>query len=109
MIPRRTHVARRRPAFTLVELLVVIVILAMLMGLVSVAVFKALRTGQDAQVTIEINQLAMGMNNYKDAHGAFPPSFAAYVTSGGTAPHNHYEAQIVRHLRQAFPRYTPAG
>jgi type II secretory pathway pseudopilin PulG len=85
-----------------VELLIVLVIIALLMALVLAGLGMARTRAQNASRTLEINQLAAGMASYKDARGAFPPSFAAYNTA---APFNNQNL-IVRHLRNAFPQYN---
>jgi prepilin-type N-terminal cleavage/methylation domain-containing protein len=89
-----------RRGFTLVELLIVIVIIALLMGMLTLGIGAAIRRTQQAAVIMEIEQMSNGMQAYKDAHGSFPPSFAAYDN-----PTNAYRALITRHLANAFPQY----
>jgi prepilin-type N-terminal cleavage/methylation domain-containing protein len=56
----------RRPAgFTLIELLVVIAIIAILMALTTAAVQKVREVGRKTQVTAEISQLTMSLENLK--------------------------------------------
>jgi prepilin-type N-terminal cleavage/methylation domain-containing protein len=64
---------RVRSAFTLVELLVVIVILAMLASLVTVAASRAMTAARNAAIKAEIDMLHMAIMNYKNEHGSFPP------------------------------------
>jgi prepilin-type N-terminal cleavage/methylation domain-containing protein len=87
----------RRSAFTLVELLVVIGIIAMLSALVTPAVMRAQATARNAAIKAEIDMLHMAIMNYKNEYGSFPPCnnpAASYAT--GTPP--------VLHLARLFPR-----
>ena len=73
MVGNRAVVLPHRGGFTLVELLVVIVIIAMLAALITPAVFQARRSGQNAAIKAEIDLLHMAMMHYKNEYGSFPP------------------------------------
>ena len=73
---RPTRSGRPR-GFTLVELLVVIVILALLAGLITPVVFSAINNAKEAQIKIEMANLAMAIEDYKRIVGAYPPSTVA--------------------------------
>jgi len=81
-------------AFTLVELLVVIGILALLAALLVPTVMTALRTTRNAAIRSEINMLQMAMLNYQSEYGVLPPCTEG--TGGSRLP--------ARHLRRLFPR-----
>ncbi len=86
-----------RRAFTLVELLTVIVIIGILVGFISAAVVRAVRTAREAQVQIEIMGMDKALKDFKDTHGMYPPT-------------NMADAAAVRSfLRRAFPRYPASG
>jgi len=87
-------------AFTLVELLVVIAIIGILAGLITAAAMRARTTAKEAVVTIEISQLDAALKAYKEKYGDYPPDFSDISTPAG-------RDEILRHLRRAFPRYTP--
>ena len=73
--PRRPSGAGRRPrGFTLVELMVVMLVLAVLIALLLPALNGALRTSRNAAVGSEINQLAQALNAFKAKYGDYPPS-----------------------------------
>lgn len=71
---RRPSPSPRRPGFTLVELLVVIVIIGVLSALLLPAITGAMRTARNATVTGEINTLAQSLAAFKEKYGDYPPS-----------------------------------
>ena len=86
-----------RTGFTLVEMLVVIAIIAMLAGLVTGAAVMARIYAKRAVLTMEIKQLDMACQMYKEKFGEYPPDFSDVTAPG--------QAIIMRHLAKAFPRY----
>lgn len=64
----------RRGAFTLIELMVVIVIVSILIGLLLPALFAARRSAQNAQVKGEITRLESAIAAFKNKFGIEPPS-----------------------------------
>ena len=87
----------KRSAFTLVELLVVIGILAILAALITPAIFQARVSARNAAIKAEIDMLHMAIMNYKNEYGSFPPCFSVAGTSGPAATH----------VKRLFPRSTP--
>jgi prepilin-type N-terminal cleavage/methylation domain-containing protein len=88
MIVRRTA----RQGFTLVELLVVIVIIGILAALITVAVTAALGAAKRTRILTEIDQLSTALEEYKIAHGSYPPNTSALLKV---------------HVRDKFPRALP--
>ena len=86
----------KRSAFTLVELLVVIGILAVVAALITPAIFQARVSARNAAIKAEIDMLHMAIMNYKNEYGSFPPCSGSPAINGETRP--------VRHLRRLFPR-----
>jgi len=97
-----------RKAFTLVELLVVIVIIGMLAAMVSGAAVMARRRAKIAVVALEVKQLEMACQSYKEKFGEYPPDFSN-VGATVTPPELRDAARriVLRHLSRAFPRYIP--
>ncbi len=90
------HIAQRlraRRAFTLVELLTVIVIIGILAGLITAAAVRGRTRARVVAIKSEITQLAMACEAYKQKYGEYPPDLTDL-------------AALDRHLKRAFPRYT---
>lgn len=65
---------RRPGGFTLVELLVVIVILAILVGLLVPVIAGAVNRANDAQVKADVENLASALTRFQTEYGDLPPS-----------------------------------
>jgi len=64
--------SRARAAFTLVELLVVVAIIAVLIGLVFPAVQQVRESARRAQCANNVRQIAVGLQTHLHQHGRFP-------------------------------------
>jgi prepilin-type N-terminal cleavage/methylation domain-containing protein len=98
-----------RQGFTLVEMLVVITIIGILAGMITAAAIVAKKTAKKGACVMEVKQLEMACQVYKEKFGEYPPDFAS-INGVHTATHQK-EAQdaILRHLARAFPRYQPGN
>jgi prepilin-type N-terminal cleavage/methylation domain-containing protein len=101
-----------RPAFTLVELLVVITIIGILVSLITVAAIGALRTARQAAIKTEVEEINGAFETYKDKNGSYPPNLVIDDESPPATPEPAtapiVESQVIQdlksHLRQAFNR-----
>src|ERR1700732_2632530 len=92
-----------RSGFTLIELLVVIAIIAVLIALLLPAVQAAREAARRSQCTNNLKQIALGLHNYHDAVGAFPPGLISVPGSDGdnTGPGWGWASMILPQLEQA--------
>lgn len=112
----------RRGAFTIIELMIVVVIIGILVGLTAPALMRAFGTARDTQVRTEISQLETAINNFKTTYGAEPPSrivlceaavdwdpaSTTYRLSGDTSPFAKSRAQISQSraiIRRIWPQF----
>jgi prepilin-type N-terminal cleavage/methylation domain-containing protein len=95
IFPRGLSGARMKKAFTLVEMLVVIGIIAVLAALLLPAVMSAVNAAKRAAIAMEVNQLADAIEAYRKDKGDYPPSFRD-------------AAALERHLRKCYPKMAPA-
>jgi len=93
-----------RPAFTLIELLVVISIIAVLAGLITAAAMNALRTANQAQIILEIQQLHAATEDFKNEYGAYPPNLITNSILSAPGAKRVEEGDIQRMFKKMFPR-----
>lgn len=98
-----------RLGFTLLELMVVIVIIALLMGLLLPAVNSVRRAARDAEVRKDISDLEAAITQFKVSFGVEPPSqMTLYATaaewdlSGPLYPNNKRYKGLIRAI---WPRF----
>src|SRR5437868_2379652 len=65
---------RRRQGFTMVELLVVIVVIGILASLISAVVIRGLRQGRIVSNRVDISQIELALEQFKNRYGFYPPS-----------------------------------
>jgi len=97
----------------MVELLIVIVIIAVLIGLLAPAVSNAMRQGRITGVQAEIKQLDSAIAQFKAAHGLEPPSAIVLYETGtanaaaGTGWNSDANSRAL--IRSIWPQYNFAA
>ena len=97
-------------AFTLVELLVVIVIIAILIGLLVPAVAKVRRMGHETACQAVIGSIGTGLETYKASEklgGTYPPSVSDYLA--GSQPWNYWQVNSPYMTGTTYIPMTGAG
>ena len=72
----RTREKSIRRGFTLVELLVVIVIIAILAGFLVVGVMAAMTKAKKTAISTEIMGMSAAIETYRNQYDHYPPSYA---------------------------------
>ncbi len=88
-----------RRAFSLVELLVVIAVIAILVSLLLPAVQAARGSARAAQCKSNLRQIGLALHHYHDVHGGFPPAFLGDVV--GWRPSWTWTTFLLPQLEQA--------
>src|SRR6476661_8304607 len=91
--------ARRPSAFTLIELLIVMAIIALLIALLLPAVQAIRETASKTTCTNNLKQIGIGLINYNTSHASFPYSHVDANTPGYKARHS-WAALILAELDQ---------
>ena len=93
---------QRRPprrAFTLLELLVVVAILAVLVGLLLPAAQKVRDAAARARCLNHLRQIGLGLHSYHDTHGRLPPG-VSYRDGADPQPFMSWLTRILPHVEQ---------
>lgn len=89
----RSNYHRSRPAFTLVEMLVVITIIGILVALLIPVLVGVQKNTRNAAIAVEVSELARAVETYKSKNTEPFPDFTS-------------QAAVVKHIAKAYPRNT---
>jgi prepilin-type N-terminal cleavage/methylation domain-containing protein/prepilin-type processing-associated H-X9-DG protein len=90
-------------AFSLVELLIVIAIIAVLVGFLLPAVQAARESSRRNDCLNHLRQLATAMHNFETSHGHLPPGSTAHADPNDPAtPHTFYRWSAFAHVLPFF-------
>ncbi len=119
--------ARTRPAFTLVETLVVIAILALAAGLTLAGIQRVRAAAARTQCLNNVHQLGLAVHGYHGVHNRLPTGVTATDDKTQPQPYQNWQARLLPHLEQTelwnrtlaayvadpvfwhHPPHTPAG
>lgn len=93
-------VVRINRGFTLVELLVVIAIIGVLIALLLPAVQQAREAARRMQCTSNLRQMGLGLHNYHDTYGVFPPGKITEGNCCGTKSRSNWAIMILPFIEQ---------
>ena len=97
----------KRNAFTLTELMIVIVIIGILVGISSPFIFAAMRTAKEFTSQNEIVQMDAAVQRFETKHGFFPPAIGPGLeidTMSSTG-----QADFLRYLNRIAPTHAERG
>ncbi len=77
---------KQQSAFTLIELLTVMAIIALLIGILTPSLTGARDKARSTAVQAQINAMGVGLESFHGDHGMYPPSNAAMYASNLSAP-----------------------
>lgn len=100
---RRTGIAkRRRRAFTLIELLMVIAIIGVLVGLLLPAVQAAREAARRTQCVNNLKQIGLALHTYDGSHLTFPSGYVSNFDASGndTGPGWGWAAMLLPQFEQ---------
>ena len=106
MQPNQHPTSTNRRGFTLVELAVVIVIIAILAAMLIPAIGNSIRSAKITRIGVEISLLEQSLEKYKLEFGEFPPDFTSFNPSDidGTPRLAQISAIVGAHLSRNFRR-----
>ena len=90
------HRGHGRAAFTLVEIMVVILIITILVGILIPVVTSVRRRVLFTSIALEVRNLNDAIESYKNKYKDYPPDFTD-------------SSVVARHIAKAFPRIAPPG
>ena len=91
----------RRSGFTIIEIMVAVVIIAILAGLLLTALGGVQGTARVAEVKSDISKLEAGLENFKTRYGVYPPSSISFYEDP-----TQWDAKSRSILSRLWPRFN---
>jgi prepilin-type N-terminal cleavage/methylation domain-containing protein/prepilin-type processing-associated H-X9-DG protein len=92
--------AQRGRAFTLIELLIVIAIIAILIGLILPAVQKVREAATRTACQNNLRQIAVACYGYENVNDHFPPAYPLLINNFGNTYNSTWLAEILPYMEQ---------
>lgn len=99
------HSGRSRNGFTLTELLIAITVIGILLGMLSMAVIPALRTARETTIALEVQQLELALEQFREKYGFYPPSFETGATWAGPVGVSAW-TDLIPYVRRISPNHA---
>lgn len=100
-VPAGLRHSSLRSAFTLIELMIVIVVIGMLIGLLLPALRGVTTNVHIARVNTEMDSISSGLADFKATFGTYPPSRIVLSEQGGNWTNNSRAA-----IRRLWPQFN---
>ena len=98
-----------RNAFTLVELMIVVVIIGILVGISSPFIYRALTRAKEFRIEFEMNELDAAVRKFDTDHNFFPPAIGPGLEIDPTGDRNVELAKFRRYLNRIAPNNDESG
>ena len=103
----KTHLqARRRAAFTLVELMLAVAIMLVLAAILVAAVYKVLGTTKQVTTAQDIRELQLALESFKGQYGFYPPSRLKLCAKQSEYGTTQLDVDSQAWLTRMFPKIT---
>jgi len=90
-----------RRGLTLIELLLVVLVVALLVGLLAPSVHSSREAARRVQCRNNLHQLAIAFANYEETHGVYPPAFTCPVAKGATTAEKAWGVLLLPFVEEA--------
>jgi prepilin-type N-terminal cleavage/methylation domain-containing protein len=91
----------KKPAFTLIELLTVLGVIAVLSAILLPSVVQTQDEARRGTCKNHLKQLALAIHNYHDVYASFPPGWVAKDQKANSGPWYGWQAAILPYMEQA--------